>query len=177
MNLQDILIDVDNPVNAISALNSPKKQLDIKKYSDLYDYFRKYHGQSYHSLVDSSKTEEYYLLMNDQDLILMMISAYSIDFKIEGSLLTIYISLYDNKDTPLNVPFIYSLDNLDSLFELNRLINQSKINFFFIESINNILTIEYKIEILIPDDFKKHLNFQINMFIEENYNDELEEER
>lgn len=169
MNLQELLGDTVYPINIPSARNNKDNKLGIT-FGHLYNYFYNYNGQSYHTLVEPKGIEEYYLFMNDQDLLLIALSEYMIDCKIEDNLLTIYVYLFDNKDSPLEVPFIYDLNDLDSLYELNKLLGQDKIDIFFTELINDVLIIQSSFEMMLPKDFKDYLNSKINKYINENYN-------
>ena len=170
MNLQELLGGIEYQINIPSARINPENELEFSTFSHLYNYFNDYNSQSYHTLVKTKGIEEYYLLMNDQDLILLALSKYMVECEIKKETLTIYIHLYDNKKNPFEVPFIYDLNDINTLYELNKVLNQDKIDLFFIELINNILIIEHSIEIILPQDIKIHLNSEINKYINENYN-------
>lgn len=171
MGLSDIVKNISYSVDIRSILDNPDNKLGFYTYANLYNYFVNENGQSYHTLVNSKKSgirEEFCLLMNDVDIILMTIDGYGLDYEIKHDLLTIYTYIKDYQEHPAKIPFIYNLNDLMTLYELDILLKQESIDLFFIELINDILMIEYKLEIVMLDEFKENLRNDIDTYIRNN---------
>jgi hypothetical protein len=178
MELNNIVKNLSFNVDIRSILDNPDNKLDSNTYANLYDYFINVNGQSYHTLVNSKMSgirEEFYLLMNDVDIILITIDAYGLDYEIKHDLLTVYIYIKDYQEHPAKIPFIYNLNDLMTLYELDILLKQENLDLFFIELINNILMIEYRMEVIMPNEFKENLRNDIDGYIQNNGSEIIEE--
>lgn len=171
MELKNIVKDLSYKVDIRSISDNPDNKLGYYTYANLYNYFVSEDGQSYHTLVNSEVhgvRDEFCILMNDVDIILMSIKNYGFEYNIEQDLLTINLFLRDDHSYPAIIPFIFSLNDLPTLYELDILLSQESVNLYFIELINSILMLEYEMEIVMPTNMKNDLKKSIEQYIQKN---------
>lgn len=123
----------------LSLTENDSALIDKTLFSGLYHYFFEVNGKSYHVLTRSMDMTimmkpEFYILTKNSEL---DNSVPYCDMKfnpeLNGNILTLHLTIYDNPQNPLKVPFIYDIDNPNTSFELSQLLEQNCIDIFFIK--------------------------------------------
>jgi len=129
----------------LSLLESKSALISKTMYGELYNYFFDMDGQSLHALTKKSEVfdemkPELYILTNDSGLD-NSVAYCNMSFKVilNCNTLTINLIIYDNPQNPLEVPFIYDLDDPSVSFELSKMLEQDHLDIFFLEAIKGKL--------------------------------------
>jgi hypothetical protein len=169
MGLQSVVKGIEYYIDIPSINASPDNKLDACSYEHLYSFYQEYESPSYHSLVGptASKREEFYFSLDQSDLILIAVSKCGLDYSLDENILTVQIWLYDNDRQPLVVPYLYDLNNISVLYELEIMLNQDNIEMFFVEFINDVLTVVHNIDIILPEPLKDSIRGGVDAYIED----------
>jgi len=166
----------------LTLLESESTIIDKGLYGGLYNYFFNVRGESYHVLTQNLNMTvmmkpELYILINNSGLN-NKVAYCDIKYKIRlnCNTLTIFLVIYDNPKNPLEVPFIYSLDDPGTSFELSKLLEEETIDVFFIEAIKDKLYQRNFRRIDFDKETKDQVRNLIQEYLDAQYLDDEEEE-
>ena len=89
--------------------------------------------------------------------------------------LTIFLVIYDNPKNPLEMPFIYSLDDPGASFELSKLLEQENIDVFFVEAIKDKLYQRNFRQLVFDKKTKEQVKNFIQEYLDTQYSDDEED--
>ena len=146
--------------------------LDETLYAGLYHYFFDVQGETYHVLTRnlsmSVMMKPEFIILTNQSGLDQRVCKCDIRIKValEDNLLTINFVIYDDPRNPLEVPFLYRLDDPGTSFELSKLLSQKKIDVFFIKAKGKKLYQEQARQLPFNDSVKNEIKGIIKQYLD-----------
>ncbi|MCM1988818.1 hypothetical protein [Oceanirhabdus seepicola] len=156
-------------------LEKPKVISELEKYNRYHEEYSNIEVLSHHSLVnskDGSIDDELYVINSQYAFIFEGTDEINFEYKIIDDILTINVLFIGSGYCVFTMPFVYSLTERRSVYELSILLQQDIVNILFLYQSEYYLGIEYKSELVLPEEFKNYIIEAIDELYDYNCDDE-----